>query len=119
MLITDRTGCKWYTDELGELKHQKRKLKRKHVVGSTHQSGHTLDLIITRSDESIVSNIDIYNPLISDHDAVLFNLAIEKPKPVTKNIQYRSLKKIDYSNFCDDINVSSFYAAQPTDITDF
>ncbi len=29
-LVTDRNGCKWFTDKLGDLKHQKRKLERKH-----------------------------------------------------------------------------------------
>ena len=47
-----------------------------HVKGETHRNGHTLDLIITRSDEaSLVSNVHITDPIISDHFAVHCELA--------------------------------------------
>ena len=49
-----------------------------HVKGETHRNGHTLDLIITRSDEaSLVSNVHITDPVISDHFAVHCKLAIK------------------------------------------
>ena len=38
---------------------------------------------------------NISNPDISNHEAIMLNLAVEKPKPITKDIQYRRLKKID------------------------
>ncbi len=88
------------------------------VVGSTHQRGHTLDLIITRSDESLVSNIECFNPLISDHYAVLFNVAVERPEPVTKNIKYRSIKKINFGKFREDIRTSSLVTTQSTGVDD-
>ena len=45
------------------------------VVGPTHNCGHTLDLVITRSDLS-PSVINVELPQISDHSLVLFQLEI-------------------------------------------
>ena len=56
--------------------------------------------------------------MISDHYAVLFNVAVEKQKLVTKNIQYRSIKKIDLSKFSEDIRTSSLFTTQPIGIGD-
>ncbi len=50
-----------------------------HVTGSMCRSGHTLDLVITRPDKSLISNLNIYNPLIFYHEAVLFSFAAEIP----------------------------------------
>ena len=41
-----------------------------HVITPTHRSGHTLDVVISRQSKSIVSDIFIQNPLISDHSAL-------------------------------------------------
>ena len=41
-----------------------------HTNGSSHKDGHTLDLVITRSDDDIVSDLSIDSPfVISDHAA--------------------------------------------------
>lgn len=51
-----------------------------HVKNETQRNGHTLDLIITRSDEaSLVSNVHITDPVISDHFAVHCGLAKKGP----------------------------------------
>lgn len=41
-----------------------------HVQGSTHTSGHTLDLVISRHGEEPVKNVRVTDPVISDHSAV-------------------------------------------------
>ena len=79
-----------------------------------HVKGHTLDLVITRSDKSLISNLNIYNPLISDHEAILFSFAAERPRPVEKDIQYRSLTKINFAKFCQDIGSSALCNAAPS-----
>ena len=79
----------------------------KHVTGSMHRPGHTSDLVLTRPDNSLISNLDIYNPLISDHEVILFSFGAERPNPVKKDIQYRSLKKINFAKFCQDISSSA------------
>ena len=56
---------------------------------------HTLDLVITKADDPIVFNIDTFDPAISDHKAVTFNLKLNKPPAVSKTISYRSPSKIN------------------------
>ncbi len=87
-----------------------------HVKEGTHNSGHILDLVITRSSDSMVNNIHNFNPQISDHEAIICDLSIAKPPPVTKSISYRCLKKIDFLKFLDDINVSVLIKNPPMDI---
>ena len=40
---------------------------QQHVNGATHTKGHTLDLVITKRDDSIIDNVQIANCDISDH----------------------------------------------------
>jgi len=47
-----------------------------HVTFPTHSSGHTLDLIITRSCSTTISSINFTDPNISDHYAVLFSVSV-------------------------------------------
>ena len=44
-----------------------------HVSGATHTKGHTLDLVITKRDDSIVDNVQIANCDISDHYSEFFS----------------------------------------------
>jgi hypothetical protein len=59
-----------------------------HVADVTHKKGHTLDLVIARSGEDVVENMNVWNPLISDHFPVHFNLKADKPEPCRKRIVY-------------------------------
>lgn len=75
-----------------------------HVKGETHRNGHTLDLIITRSDEtSLVSNVHITDPVISDHFAVHCRLAIKKSNFPRKEISYWKVIQVDRENFREAI----------------
>ena len=38
-----------------------------HVTHSTHRSSHTLDLVITRKDENVIADFNVYHPCLSDH----------------------------------------------------
>ena len=63
------------------------------VRGPTHVAGHTLDILITRDNDSNVSNIEVRDPGLSDSDgkikrdhfAVIFDMRAEKPAPVRKS----------------------------------
>ena len=55
-----------------------------HVTGSTHSKGHTLDLIITRSDENLVHDVIILPDLFSDHKLVTCKL--DYPNPPSSKI---------------------------------
>ena len=83
----------------------------------THKSGHTLDLVLTRSADSIIENVIVTDPLISDHSAVHFNLSCSKPCLSKKVISYRQLKSVNIESFKADIvssNLSSFTSHSPS-----
>jgi exonuclease III len=74
-----------------------------HVAGPTHRLGHTLDLIITRSHEPIVTSWHTDDPELSDHFFVNCALHLGKPPPVQETIHFRKLKSIDPVKFKQDI----------------
>jgi exonuclease III len=78
-----------------------------HIKSSTHQKGHTLDLIFTRDADSLVSNVVVNDTQLSDHYWILCSLKVARPKSVPKTISYRKLKEIDVPAFRNDIANSS------------
>ncbi len=73
-----------------------------HIHEPTHQSGHTLDLLITRSSESILFGNPVVDFRISDHDTILSRL--------------RKLKGINIADFKKDISESVLCNATPQDL---
>ena len=65
-----------------------------HVRTPTHESGHTLDLIITRELDNIVLTTPISDCFMSDHCMVLCKLMDKKPSLLTKEVRYRKIKSI-------------------------
>jgi exonuclease III len=89
------------------------------VMTPTHKNKHVLDIIITRSDElSLVKDVNVHDPVISDHYAVHCNLSVHKSKLPTKIISFRKLKKIDKDQFHDDITISSLLQSPASDLTE-
>ena len=86
-----------------------------HVVGPTHRSGHTLDVVITGESDNIVKNVTVSNPLISDHSAVHFLLDIAPPPPIRKELVYRKIGDIDIVKWRADI--TSAFSNIPADLT--
>ena len=68
---------------------------QQHVDVPTHKSDHTLDLIITRCADSLLSTNPIADCLFSDHFIVISDLIIKKPSLTIKQISYRKTKSID------------------------
>ena len=64
-----------------------------HIEKPTHNSGHLLDYIITRKDSSGVSNLYV-SDFISDHRALHVSLTCSRAHPERKQIEVRSLKRI-------------------------
>ena len=77
-----------------------------HVAGSTHKSGHTLDLLISRQDSSLVKDIDIFPAWISDHSLVQAKIRITKPCLTRKRVTYRKWKEVDVDQFEQDLTVT-------------
>ena len=64
-----------------------------HIDKPTHNSGHLLYYIITRKDSSGVSNLYVFD-FISDHRAIHVSLTCSRAHPERKQIEVRSLKRI-------------------------
>ena len=68
---------------------------KQHVKARTHHCGHTLDLLIDRQEDEVISNIRTISDLPSDHDAVLCSIAFERPNASKLHLKHRRLKNID------------------------
>ena len=83
-----------------------------HITFPTHNSGHTLDLLITRSTSSLISSSDhIFTP-ISDHEFISSILSIptnSRSPRITKVT--RPINSINVTNFSNDILASSLYTS--------
>src|SRR5260221_9659789 len=62
-----------------------------HVTFKTHIAGHTLDLLVTRSDSTLATSVDWTIPFLSDHYAIIASLSIpttaRPPLIKKKNVQ--------------------------------
>jgi exonuclease III len=73
---------------------------KQHIKSSTHESGNTLDLLITDANTLINHTVDEQN---SDHNNILFELNIKKPTFTKKTIRSRKTRDINIDNFKTDI----------------
>ena len=78
-----------------------------HVTFGTHQSDHTLDLIITEQNDASIKTID-RGHLFSDHHFIDFCMEVQHVKPTPKLVTFRKLKKIDHGRFSEDITSKYF-----------
>ena len=77
-----------------------------HIRQSTHDKGHTIDLIITRSDDPCVSNFSFDRSLPSDHCAIHFCADSVRP-PVTRSLkQHRRLATINVDDLKNHLKLS-------------
>src|SRR6266568_4314946 len=91
-----------------------------YITFPTHTKGHTLDLLITRSESNVISDISEFEPCISDHHAITFNLKVPshtRPSHTAKFI--RSFKSINITNFSNDILASDLHTATPTSLNSY
>lgn len=87
-----------------------------HVVTPTHVHGHTLDLIITRTSDSLVNGTPHSDRFLSDHCSVICNLSVAKPPLTTKKRCYRKLGNIDLDQFKKDILNSDLILNTPNNL---
>jgi hypothetical protein len=86
-----------------------------HVNVPTHASGHTLDFVITRRVDNLVTSVSP-GDMIADHSTVLAMLDITKPKPQSKKVTFRQVKTIDRDAFKADISSSKIAVLPTTDV---
>ena len=67
----------------------------------THRSGHILDLVLSRKDAETlkVDEPVVIEQLISDHEAISFQLNLQKPLYERKLVFSRRLKNFDFEAF--------------------
>ena len=89
---------------------------KQHVATPTHSWGHTLDLIITRSEDDLVDGIVVRDPTLSDHFAVHCTLKLTKPRAEQHQIRYRQLSSIDMNALRKDLKDSTVLQETITDL---
>ena len=72
---------------------------KQHVLSLTHRAGHTLDLLIARADDDLVTLLSTYDADFSDHFVVNCNLTIGKPLFTKKDIYFLAFKTINMDLF--------------------
>ena len=75
---------------------------KQHIWCATHNKSHTLDLVLTRSEENI-TDVHVTDPQLSDHYLVSFRLHTELDKHEKKKVKYRKLKAINIQSFERDL----------------
>ena len=81
-----------------------------HVDLATHNSGHTLDLLVTRDDDNILSARPSARSLcFSDHYLVSSQLKLNRDVPVPVTYTYRPLRHMDIDAFMRDLCASSLF----------
>ncbi|CAH3105583.1 unnamed protein product, partial [Porites lobata] len=93
----DDVNAKRFTDILESFDLKQR------VCAGTHRNGHTLDLLINKSDDNMLNNMKVYDANISDHSAVLCDVSIRKPQFRKEVIFYRKLRSLDMESFLSDV----------------
>jgi ribosomal protein S8 len=77
---------------------------KQHILEQTHKHGHILDLVITRKDDDVVSDIMVLSyGEFSPHSAIHMYLKISRPDPCRKEISFRKFRAIDKDVFRTDI----------------
>lgn len=86
-----------------------------HVSGSTHASGHTLDLVLSLSSDDSVADCYTSDPL-SDHSVVHWVVRAHRPCRPFKPVSFRKLKSIDMDSFSADILDLPLFQAPSDDL---
>lgn len=89
-----------------------------HVDKPTHISGHTLDLIITRCSDSLLTATPMADYLFSDHITVLCDLTLGKPSSKIEQVSYRKLKAIDIEDLKQELAISELCHNSPDSLND-
>ena len=90
-----------------------------HVNEPTHTYGHTLDLVITRTGDQILTDSPKTDFCLSDHISIICHLTTPKPPLSEKTIHYRKLKNVDISALKKDLCSSDLFSQTSSNINDF
>ena len=65
------------------------------MSGPTHRSNHTLDLLITRENSSIIKDINVFPAWLSDHCLIQASINTVKVKSAVKTVAYRNWNDVN------------------------
>lgn len=85
---------------------------KQHVTGSTHKSGHTLDLVLSRADDSLVLSTCSADHGFPDHFPVMTQLTLEKPQLPKQEVTYRKVKDITTDGLTAAIKASGLCSTE-------
>jgi hypothetical protein len=77
-----------------------------HVQDLTHEKGHSIDLVITRTADQCLSPIKIDFSLPSDHAALHFKTTMSRSQPTKSVTAHRPLKAIDQEMFRQQLSTA-------------
>ena len=86
-----------------------------HVRDSTHTLGHTIDLVVTRSDDNLIGDVTA-TTFISDHRIINISTKLTKPQIPSRTISYRKYRDIDLAGFQCDLHNSDLISNSPDDL---
>ena len=76
-----------------------------HVTHPTHKSNHTLDLVISRIDDTMLTSSVVSHPnTFSDHHTITFSIEGFTPRPTTNKCRERDYRRTDLNNFQADLH---------------
>ena len=88
---------------------------QQHVSSATHCRGNILDLVITPSTNSVITDVSVES-LMTDHHAITCGMVCTKPRPLRGKIKYRKFAAIDNNLFAHDLNNSTLVTCPATGI---
>jgi len=83
---------------------------------TTHSQGHTLDVVIKRTEQAVES-ISVDAPSFSDHSLIVSKPAVRLPHPHTgeRKVQ-RSWRELDVDCFRHDLSLSDLFTDPPDNV---
>ena len=84
-------------------------------LSTTHELGHTLYLIITRTSDNIIAACPSIGELFSDHFPVFCQIKSDRPQANVTHVLFRKMKSIDPNQFSEAIP-SQLYHDPPNDL---
>lgn len=79
---------------------------KEHVSGPNHEKDHTLDIVITKSENTLIRHPWVRDSAIAGHYAVHCDLRLEKPSFRKKMVTFGKLRSIDIESLWGDIRDS-------------
>ena len=78
-----------------------------HMTGSTHRSSHTLDVVISRKEDTILTSPAVILPnTFSDHHTIIFSIEGDAPRLPTNKWRGRDYRHVNLDLFKSDLHAA-------------